>query len=242
MPDAPSNLHVSRHPLVAHKLSILRDVSTDPKKFRELVRELTWLLGYEAMADLTVQPRSVETPLERLEGAELEPRVGLVPVLRAGLGMVDAMLELMPSAEVWHIGLYRDERTLKPVEYYNKLPDAATVQVCLILDPMLATGGSSAATVDILKAWGAARIKQVSLIAAPEGVATLSSAHPDVDIHVGAVDRELNERGYIVPGLGDAGDRQFGTFAGPSSEPGHGPDEETAEVVRRLRRDLGRED
>jgi uracil phosphoribosyltransferase len=241
MPDAPANLHVSSHPLVAHKLSILRDVSTEPKKFRELVRELTWLLGYEAMRDLTLQPRSVETPLEVLDGAELEPRVGLVPVLRAGLGMVDAMLELMPSAEVWHIGLYRDERSLKPVEYYNKLPDAATVQVCLILDPMLATGGSAAATVDILKAWGAARIKQVSLIAAPEGVATLSGAHPDVDIHVAAVDRELNDRGYIVPGLGDAGDRQFGTFAGPSSEPGHGPDEETAEVVRRLQRGLNRD-
>ena len=242
MPDRadPPNLHVSRHPLVAHKLSILRDVSTDPKKFRELVRELTWLLGYEAMADLAPRPKRVETPLETMEGAELEPRVGLIPILRAGLGMVDAMTELLPTAEVWHIGLYRDERTLKPVEYYNKLPDAATVQVCLILDPMLATGGSAAATVDILKAWGAARVKQVSLIAAPEGVATLSSAHPDVDIHVAAVDRELNERGYIVPGLGDAGDRQFGTFAGPGSEPGHGPDEGTAEVVRRLQRDLGR--
>jgi len=245
MPDSPAlppSVHVSRHPLVAHKLSILRDVGTDPKLFRELVRELTWLLGYEAMADLATRARPVETPLEGVEGSELEPPVGLVPVLRAGLGMVDAMLELLPSAEVWHIGLYRDERTLKPVEYYNKLPDAATVQVCLILDPMLATGGSSAATVDILKAWGAARIKQVSLIAAPEGIATLSTAHPDVDIHVAAVDRELNERGYIVPGLGDAGDRQFGTFAGPASEPGHGPDPETAEVVRRLQRKVGSDD
>jgi uracil phosphoribosyltransferase len=231
-------VHVSAHPLVAHKLSLLRDKSTEPKKFRELVRELSWLLGYEAMADLTTRPVEVETPLEVMNGAELEPKVGLIPVLRAGLGTVDAMLELMPSAEVWHIGLYRDERTLKPVEYYNKLPDAATVQVCLILDPMLATGGSSAATVDILKTWGAARIKQVSLIAAPEGVATLSRAPPDVDIHVGAVDSHLNERGYIVPGLGDAGDRQFGTFSGPASEPGHGPDDETAEVVRRLQRDL----
>jgi uracil phosphoribosyltransferase len=232
------NLHVSRHPLVAHKLSILRDVGTDTKKFRELVRELTWLLGYEAMADLGTRPRRVETPLEATEGAEVDPRIGLVPVLRAGLGMVDAMLELIPTAQVWHIGLYRDERTLKPVEYYNKLPDAATVQVCLILDPMLATGGSSAATVDILKAWGASRIKQVSLIAAPEGVATLSEQHPDVDIHVAAVDRALNERGYIMPGLGDAGDRQFGTFAGPSSEPGREPGDETAEIVRRLQRDL----
>jgi len=235
------NLHISRHPLVDHKLSLLRDRTTEPKRFRELVRELSWLLGYEAMADLTTQPITIETPLEQMAGAELEPKVGLVPVLRAGLGMVDAMLELMPSAEVWHIGLYRDERSLKPVEYYNKLPDAATVQVCLILDPMLATGGSSAATVDILKAWGAARIKQVSLIAAPEGIATLSTAHPDVDIHVAAVDRALNERGYIVPGLGDAGDRQFGTFAGPSSEPGHDPADETAEVVRRLQRNLAGE-
>jgi len=235
------NLHISRHPLVDHTLSLLRDRTTEPKRFRELVRELSWLLGYEAMADLTTQPITIETPLEPMAGAELEPKVGLVPVLRAGLGMVDAMLELMPSAEVWHIGLYRDERSLKPVEYYNKLPDAATVQVCLILDPMLATGGSSAATVDILKAWGAARIKQVSLIAAPEGVATLSEAHPDVEIHVAAVDRALNERGYIVPGLGDAGDRQFGTFAGPSSEPGYDPADETAEVVRRLQRNLAGE-
>ena len=237
-PALPPSVHVSGHPLVAHKLALLRDRTTEPKKFRELVRELSWLLGYEAMADLATRPIEVDTPLERTIGAELDPKVGLVPVLRAGLGMVDAMLELMPSAEVWHIGLYRDERTLKPVEYYNKLPDAATVQVCLILDPMLATGGSSAATVDILKAWGATRIKQVSLIAAPEGIRTLSTAHPDVEIHVGAVDRALNERGYIEPGLGDAGDRQFGTFAGPASEPGHDPADETAEIVRRLQRDL----
>ncbi len=217
MPEPPnSSVHVSSHPLVAHKLSLLRDRATDPKTFRELVRELSWLLGYEAMADLSTEPYRLDTPLEPMDGARLETKVGLVPVLRAGLGMVEAMLELMPMAEVWHIGLYRDERTLKPVEYYNKLPDAATVQVCLILDPMLATGGSSAATVDILKAWGAIRIKQVSLIAAPEGIATLNAAHPDVEIHVAAVDRQLNERGYIMPGLGDAGDRQFGTFP-PSS-------------------------
>ena len=229
-------LKVSPHPLVQHKLSLLRSVGTEPKKFRELVRELTWLLGYEAMADLATRPELIETPLEPMTGARLEPRVGLIPILRAGLGMVDAMLELLPTAEVWHIGLYRDERTLKPVEYYNKLPDAATVQVCLVLDPMLATGGSAAATIDILKQWGAARIKQLSLIAAPEGVATLGNAHPDVDVHVAALDSHLNERGYIVPGLGDAGDRQFGTFAGPASEPGRGPDEETAEVVRRLQK------
>jgi len=235
------NLHVSQHPLVAHKLALLRDKATEPKKFRELVRELGARHRLERRLDRDRLGAQVETPLESMAGAELEPKVGLIPVLRAGLGMVDAMLELMPSAEVWHIGLYRDERSLKPVEYYNKLPDAATVQVCLILDPMLATGGSSAATVDILKHWGAARIKQISLIAAPEGVATLSGAHPDVDIHVAAVDRALNERGYIVPGLGDAGDRQFGTFAGPSSEPGHDPADETAEVVRRLQRNLAGE-
>jgi uracil phosphoribosyltransferase len=217
MPELlPPTVHASTHPLVAHKLSLLRERNTEPKVFRELVRELSWLLGYEAMADLATEPYRLETPLEPMTGARLETKVGLVPVLRAGLGMVEAMLELMPMAEVWHIGLYRDERTLKPVEYYNKLPDAATVQVCLILDPMLATGGSSAATVDILKAWGATRIKQVSLIAAPEGIATLNQAHPDVEIHVAAVDRQLNERGYIMPGLGDAGDRQFGTFP-PSS-------------------------
>lgn len=232
-------IHVSQHPLVAHKLAILRDKTTEPKKFRELVRELTWLLGYEAMADLATAAHEIETPLEPMMAARLEPRVGLIPILRAGLGMVDAMLELLPTAEVWHIGLYRDERSLKPVEYYNKLPDAATVQVCLVLDPMLATGGSAAATIDILKQWGAARVKQVSLIAAPEGVATLRDAHPDVDVHVAALDSHLNERGYIVPGLGDAGDRQFGTFAGPASEPGRDPDDETAEVVRHLQRRLG---
>ncbi|PZR63956.1 MAG: uracil phosphoribosyltransferase [Chloroflexi bacterium] len=237
-PRWPANVHVSSHPLVAHKLTLLRDTQTQPKQFRELVRELSWLLGYEAMADMATTGKQVETPLEPMTGVRLDLRVGLIPVLRAGLGMVEAMLELMPTAEVWHIGLYRDERTLKPVEYYNKLPDAATVQVCLILDPMLATGGSSAATVDVLKAWGAARIKQVSLIAAPEGIRTLTAAHPDVEVHVAAIDRALNERGYIVPGLGDAGDRQFGTFAGPSSEPGHDLSDtsETAEIVRRLQR------
>ena len=145
---------------------------------------------------------------------ELADRIGLVPILRAGLGMVDAMLELMPTAEVWHLGLFRDERTLRPVEYYNKLPDSATVDLCLILDPMLATGGSATAAIEVLKRWGAVkpvRIKLVNLIAAPEGVAAVAAAHPDVEIHCAALDRQLNEKGYIMPGLGDAGDRQFGT-------------------------------
>ena len=136
---------------------------------------------------------------------------GYVPILRAGLGMVDAMLELMPTAQVWHLGLFRDERTLRPVEYYNKLPDQATVDLCLILDPMLATGGSATAAIEVLKQWGAVRIKLINLIAAPEGVRAVASAHPDVAIHTAALDRQLNERGYIMPGLGDAGDRQFGT-------------------------------
>jgi uracil phosphoribosyltransferase len=145
------------------------------------------------------------------EGHALADRIGLVPILRAGLGMVDAMLELMPTAQVWHLGLFRDERTLRPVEYYNKLPDSATVDLCLILDPMLATGGSATAAIDVLKRWGAVRIKLLNLIAAPEGVVAVTSAHADVEIHVAALDRQLNDRGYILPGLGDAGDRQFGT-------------------------------
>lgn len=205
------NVYVSKHPLIQHKLTLLRDRRTEPKKFRELVREIAILLAYEATQDLAVSPMPVETPMGKAQGYELQEHIGLVPILRAGLGMVEGIWEMMPSAEVWHIGLYRDERTLRPVEYYNKLPVAPTVQVTLILDPMLATGGSAVATVDILKRWGAQRIKFVGLIAAPEGIARLATAHPDVPIHVAAVDDRLNEIGYIVPGLGDAGDRQFGT-------------------------------
>jgi uracil phosphoribosyltransferase len=210
----PPNLHVSTHPAVLHKLGILRDEKTEPKKFREVVRELSWLLGYEALADARVRSREVQTPLETMNGHELGERIGLIPILRAGLGMVDAMLELMPTAEVWHLGLFRDERTLRPVEYYNKLPDSANVDLCLILDPMLATGGSATAAIEVLKRWGAVtpvRIKLVNLIAAPEGVEAVSEAHPDVEIHCAALDRQLNDKGYIMPGLGDAGDRQFGT-------------------------------
>jgi uracil phosphoribosyltransferase len=204
-------LHVSEHPAVRHKLGILRDEKTEPKKFREVVRELSWLLGYEALADARMRPVEVKTPLEAMEGEELADRIGLIPILRAGLGMVDAMLELMPTAEVWHLGLFRDERTLRPVEYYNKLPDHSHVDLCLILDPMLATGGSATAAIEVLKRWGAERIKLVNLIAAPEGVGAVVSAHPDVEIYCAALDRQLNEKGYIQPGLGDAGDRQFGT-------------------------------
>ena len=205
------NTFVSPHPLVAHKLARIRDERTDPKKFRELIREIAGLMAYEATRDLATASIRVRTPLEETEGRNLAEKIGLVPILRAGLGMVEGVWELMPTAEVWHIGLYRDEKTLKPVEYYNKLPIEPTVSVCLILDPMLATGGSAVATVDILKRWGVRRIKFVGLIAAPEGIAHLHGHHPDVPINVAAVDDHLNDVGYIVPGLGDAGDRQFGT-------------------------------
>jgi len=206
-----SNIFISPHPLVAHKITKLRDINTEPKKFRELVRELAGLLAYEATADLRIKPTEVQTPLAVTQGSILTDKIGLVPVLRAGLGMVEGIWELMPSSEVWHIGIYRDEKTLKPVEYYNKLPTEPTVSVCLILDPMLATGGSAVATVDVLKKWGVTRIKFVGLIGAPEGVANLQQNHPDVPIHLGTIDDHLNQNGYIVPGLGDAGDRQFGT-------------------------------
>ncbi len=205
------NLFVSTHPAVLHKLALLRAETTEPKKFRELVREISWLVGYEALADAHVNTINVRTPLEEIEGVKLADRIGLIPILRAGLGMLDAMLELMPTAEVWHLGLFRDERTLRPVEYYNKLPDSATVDLCLILDPMLATGGSATAAIEVLKRWGAARIKLINLICAPEGVRAVQDAHPDVPIFTAALDRQLNEKGYIMPGLGDAGDRQFGT-------------------------------
>ena len=205
------NVFVSNHALILHKLTILRDVNTEPKKFRELVRELSILLAYEATRDLALEQKRVTTPMGQADGYVLAEKIGLVPVLRAGLGMVEGIWEMMPGAEVWHIGLYRDERTLHPVSYYNKLPVDPTVQVCLVLDPMLATGGTAVETVNILKNWGANRIKYIGIIAAPEGIEALSSAHPDVPIYLAAVDSHLNEIGYIVPGLGDAGDRQFGT-------------------------------
>jgi uracil phosphoribosyltransferase len=205
------NVFPSPHPLVIHKLGLLRDKKTEPKKFRELVREIAALLAYEATADLLLEPVDIETPLEVTHCHKLQEKIGLVPILRAGLGMVEGFWELMPSAEVWHIGLYRDEKTLKPVQYYNKLPIEPTVSVCLILDPMLATGGSAVATIDILKRWGVKKIKFVGIIGSPEGIRLLHQYHPDVPVYLAAIDRTLNDRGYILPGLGDAGDRQFGT-------------------------------
>ena len=177
-------LHVSTHPAVLHKLGVLRDEDDRAQEVPRGRPRASWLLGYEALAGRASSARStITTPMEQMEASELGERIGLVPILRAGLGMVDAMLELMPTAQVWHLGLFRDERTLRPVEYYNKLPDSATVDLCLILDPMLATGGSATAAIDVLKRWGAVtpvRIKLVNLIAAPEGVAAVQAAHPDV--------------------------------------------------------------
>ncbi len=212
-----ANVYPSAHPLAQHKLTLLRRKATEPKKFRELVSELSMMMIYEATSDVSLLPHEIETPLTTMRAPQLGEKIGLVPILRAGLGMVEGAWRLLPQSEVWHLGLYRDERTLQPVEYYNKLPTDPTVQICLLLDPMLATGGSATAAVDVLKRWGVERIKFVGLIASPEGVAALHQKHPDVDIHVAAVDERLTDHndefpsGYIWPGLGDAGDRQFGT-------------------------------
>ena len=205
------NVFASKHPLIAHKISLLRESSTEPKKFRELIREISALLAYEATQDLATQEKSVISPMGKAKGAELKDDIGLIPILRAGLGMVEGIWELIPEAQVWHIGLYRDEETLQPVQYYNKLPTEPTVGLCLVLDPMLATGGSATATIKIVKDWGIKRIKYLGILAAPEGIALLQKDHPDVDIYLGTIDEKLNDIGYIVPGLGDAGDRQFGT-------------------------------
>ncbi|RLT30705.1 MAG: uracil phosphoribosyltransferase [Chloroflexi bacterium] len=206
-----TNVHVSVHPLVQTKVAILRDEKTKPKIFRELVGEITQFLMYEATADLPTSPVTVQTPMAAYHGQTLAARIGLIPILRAGLGMVDPILDMIPTAQIWHLGLYRDHETLQPVSYYNKLPADPSVDVCLVLDPMLATGGSASAAVSVLKRWGVRHIKFVGLIAAPEGVALMQREHPDVPLHLAAVDERLNDIGYIIPGLGDAGDRQFGT-------------------------------
>jgi uracil phosphoribosyltransferase len=204
-------VHVSRHPLVLHRLARLRDRDTPSPEFRRLVREMAQMLFFEVSHDLKLAEFRVQSPLADCAGQRLAEGIGLVPILRAGLGMAEAILELVPSAEVWHLGLYRDHRTLKPITYYSKLPSRPTVDLAFVVDPMLATGGSAVAALDILKEWGLQRLKFLALIAAPEGVEVLRAAHPDVDIHLAALDSHLNEHSYIVPGLGDAGDRQFGT-------------------------------
>jgi len=206
------SLTIIRHPLVQHKLTILRDQQTDTKRFKELVDEIAMLMAYEATSELPIEPREVVTPLETATGWHITgKKLTLVPILRAGLGMVEGILRLVPSARVGHIGLYRDHSTLQPVDYYFKVPGDTSERDFFLLDPMLATGGSAAAAVSSLKRAGATRIRLLCLVAAPEGVRRLSSAHPDVQIYCAALDRELNGQGYILPGLGDAGDRLFGT-------------------------------
>ena len=205
-------LHVLDHPLLQHKLSILRDKDTGVKEFREIVGEMAGLMCYEATRDLPVREVQVETPIGMATCHVLAgKKIAIVPILRAGLGMVDSIIELIPSAKVGHIGLYRDPETHHPVEYYCKMPPDITERDVMIVDPMLATGGSAAAAIQFLKNYGCKNIRLMNIIAAPEGIAKVQSEHPDVDIFVAAVDEGLNENMYIVPGLGDAGDRIFGT-------------------------------
>lgn len=207
-----AKLQVLDHPLIQHKLSLIRDEKTGSKEFRELVEEVSMLMAYEVTRDFPLQEIDVKTPVAIAKSKVLAGRkVGLVPILRAGLGMVDGMLRLIPAAKVGHVGLYRDPETLMPVEYYCKLPSDIKERDLIVIDPMLATGGSAAAAIRFLKDRGAKNIKLMCLIAAPEGIQAVQNAHEDVDIFVAAVDERLNEHGYIIPGLGDAGDRLFGT-------------------------------
>jgi len=208
----PESLTVLDHPLIRHKLHLLRDASTPSKVFRELVTELTMLMTYEVTRDLDEEEVQVRTPLETFTGRRLGgPELVVVPILRAGLGMVDGVLKLLPHVQVGHVGLSRDEESLEPVEYYFNLPPDPEKRRFLVVDPMLATGGSASAAVAGLRSRGAARVSLMCLVAAPEGVQALAQAHPDVPIYAAALDRELNDRGFILPGLGDAGDRLYGT-------------------------------
>lgn len=206
------NVHRLDHPLIQHKLTFIRDQNTGSKEFRELVEELAMLMAYEVTRDLALEEIEIETPVGLAKSQVIAgKKLGVIPILRAGLGMVNGMLRLIPAAKVGHIGLYRDPVTLKPVEYYAKLPSDIAERDLFVLDPMLATGGSAVAAIDYLKRQGAQSIRFVCLIAAPEGIAALHQAHPEVDIYTAAVDQRLNDHAYIVPGLGDAGDRLFGT-------------------------------
>lgn len=207
-----SNLTVLEHPLIKHKLSILRDIHTGTNEFRKVTTEISQLMCYEVCRNLELEEYEIETPLEKTVGYRLSgKKLGLVPILRAGLGMVDGMLSLLPSAKVGHIGMYRDHDTLKPVPYYSKLPSDVSERDIFVLDPMLATGGSASDAIDELKRQGCKSIRLICIVGAPEGVKEIQEKHPDVDIYLAALDRELNETAYIVPGLGDAGDRLFGT-------------------------------
>lgn len=211
-PEATGKVVEVDHPLVRHKLTLLRQVECDTAQFRSLVEEIANLLTYEATKDLETVPLEIETPLMPMTGTAVSgKKVAVVPILRAGLGMVDGVLRMVPVARIGHIGLYRDEETLEPVTYYEKLPDDMAHRDVLVLDPMLATGGSVTVAVDKIKQAGATRIKMLAILAAPEGIARMQADHPDVDIYVAGIDERLNEKGYILPGLGDAGDRLFGT-------------------------------
>lgn len=207
-----NRVHEMNHPLIMHKISMLRDKNTSVKDFRELVYEIALLMGYEATRDLDMIDKTVETPITKTMGHFISKQVALVPVLRAGLGMVDALMSLIPASKVGHIGLYRDHETHEPVEYYCKLPPDISERQVIVLDPMLATGGSAAAAIDFIKQRGGKKIKLMCIIAAPEGVETIMKAHPDIELFCGVIDERLNENCYIVPGLGDAGDRLFGTI------------------------------
>lgn len=207
-----NNLKVFNHPLITHKISLLRDVRTGSKQFRELIEEIAALMAFESLRDLPMKEIEIQTPITTTTTKVIAgKKLAIVPILRAGLGMVQGILALVPSARVGHIGLYRDHKTLEPHEYYCKLPDDVANRLVIILDPMLATGGSAVAGVNFLKQKGCTNIKFMSIIAAPEGIKKLTSAHPDIQLYCGCVDEKLNENGYIVPGLGDAGDRIFGT-------------------------------
>ena len=207
-----ANVHVLDHPLIQHKLAILRDKNTPVKEFREMIGEIAALMCYEATRNLPTQEVEVQTPIATAKVRKLAgKKLAIVPILRAGLGMVDAMVQLIPSAKIGHIGLYRDPETLAPVEYYCKMPNDIAERDVIVLDPMLATGGSAVAAIHFMKNYGCKHIKLMNILAAPEGIKAVREAHPDVDIYVAGVDEKLNDHGYIVPGLGDAGDRIFGT-------------------------------
>ncbi len=205
-------VHISQHPVVADKMTRLRETKTTPAEFYRLVKEIGTLLAYEATASLATEPVEIETPLQAMTGQRLAGGIGVVPILRAGLGLAEAFREVIPEAQIWHLGLRRDEDTLEAQEYYNRLPHKVDLQVCYAVDPMLATGGSAIDAVNILKRVGIPRLSYVGIIAAPYGLLKLSQTHPDIDIYIAALDESLNDRGFILPGLGDAGDRQFGTF------------------------------
>lgn len=206
-----ARVHELQHPVAAYHLAQLRAKDTPPEQFRRLVGRLATLLAYQATSDVATVATTVQTPMAETEGAEISELIGLVPILRAGLGMVPPLLELLPNSQVWHLGMYRDEETAQPVEYYSKLAGHQAVDLGLVLDPMLATGGSAIAALEALQTWGVGRCKLLSIIAAPEGVAAVSEAFPDAEIHVCAIDQRLNDVNFIVPGLGDAGDRIFNT-------------------------------